>query len=134
MKPEDQVVSLELAKQLHKLGIKQKSLFYWEKIEDMDNYSLVVSDNFGSDVESLYHPYYSAYTVAELGETLPHWCWTYKHEDYSGFGCWFGSGENVPSRVCEEYEPTNFDAETEADARAKMLIYLIENDLLHTHA
>ena len=29
MKLEDQVVSLELAKKLKELGVKQESLFYW---------------------------------------------------------------------------------------------------------
>lgn len=125
MELEKQVVSLELAKQLNRLEIKQESLFYWEKIEGVDNYSLVISDSFGSDVESLYHPCYSAFTVAELGEMLAGFYLPVKPDRNLGKGIWLYVEPDTSNRVW---------VETEVEARARMLIYLAKNCLLDTHA
>jgi hypothetical protein len=131
MKIEDQVVSLELAKELKELGIPQKSLFYItpnKEIADKERIKFL-SENIPFELE-----YYSAFTVAELGEMLPmeikrdyyfettrmmrekevlkrdHWlCGYYKdHKKYF-------------------YQVLGY---SEADARAKLLLYLIENKLI----
>jgi len=61
------------------------------------------------------------YTVAELGEMLPREAW----------GC-----DNIRKkyRVWWKQAPVETDwvADTEADARAKMLIYLLENKLIES--
>ncbi len=137
---EKQVVSLELAKKLKDLGVKQESLFYWnrpifkENLSDMDElkYQSFYEENNG---KGWYH--YSAYTVAELGEILPicfeidevyhhlvcepcdkgirRWDINYMHYDDIGNRCF----NKISSRE-----------DTEADARAEILIYLLKNNLL----
>ena len=65
----------------------------------------------------------SAFTVAELGEMLPKMARSGKTTDNS-YSCQV-LGEYVgTSRMGLEH------ADTEADARAKMLIYLLENNLI----
>lgn len=111
MKLEQQVVSLELAKRLKELGVKQESLFYWQGA-DKNGYII----NFEKDLFEYDCEKYSAFTVAELGKMLP--------EDYLSYridGDW----------RCSEFGDDHITIEKkEADARAKMLIYLLENNLL----
>src|SRR5207237_834898 len=64
MQLEEQVVSLELAKKLEELGVKQVSYFYWIRRKPFNDYSL------GTDVYKE-TTFYSAFSVAELGELLP---------------------------------------------------------------
>src|SRR5688572_17796027 len=81
---ENQVVSLQLAKKLKELGVKQESLFYWVKMDEKNlmlavkTYSLIATDGktwsammaVGQiDREPL--EIYSTFTVAELGDMLP---------------------------------------------------------------
>lgn len=114
---EQQVCSLELAKKLKELRCKQKSLFYWVKFKN----KWIINDAITSLKDLKTNPnleFYSAYTVAELGEMLPN----------------MKSGKNTSSDksdnkwICNKHS-LEFYAETEADARAKMLICLIENKL-----
>ena len=58
---EKQVCSLELAKKLKELGVRQESIFYWEKRDGWE----LVDDPYDDQFEL-----YSAFTVAELGELL----------------------------------------------------------------
>jgi hypothetical protein len=112
---EKQVCSFELAKKLGELGVPQESLFYWgNTIGQTDQtcwriYSKEQKENFDTMME-----YYSAYTVAELGkmisdkQPLPEmnivgdWCWG-----------------NLLFEMCSE-----------ADARAELLIFLIEKNII----
>ena len=119
MELEKQVCNLELSKKLKELGVKQESLFYY--LQYADQKPLIVGHNDASPGWSNY----SAFTVAELGEMLPEkacirtvklveeWCCDY-HPKNSKF--------NFP----EHREVSNI----EADARAKMLVYLLENKLI----
>ena len=71
----------------------------------------------------------SAFTVAELGELLPNLSISSKNNgvwtaENLGNRCWFEDGGNYPDN-----QPYG-EANTEADARAKMLVYLLENNLL----
>lgn len=130
MKLENQVCSLELAKKLKELGVKQESLFWWNKKwlgssdEDAGEYYVFQGKGHNSTQE------YSAFTAAELGELLP---------------CEFPGDSESSMQIFKNTVPgnskwwvryVNYDLEivykvefeeNEADARAKMLIYLIEN-------
>jgi hypothetical protein len=131
LKLEDQVCSLELAKRLKGLGVNQDSWFYWcitapiltssgtdyapqwRELHLLDKYTRKKFDYIDS---------YSAFTVAELGEMLPAANPSSRAKDETG---WYMNVIN-PLEKWHEMFPCN----TEADARAKMLIYLIENDLI----
>lgn len=177
MNLEQQVVSLDLAKQLKELGVPQESLFYWVKgrmdygyegewdIEESENWFIfdhVVNHTFrdfdfspyvGSMGETdeeylawekrkneaivkMKNDVCSSYTVAELGEMLP------RHIDV------YSDADPVVSLNLYVSKWTNgwlveylsvggirfmihaVEAQNEADARAKMLIWLIENNYL----
>ena len=118
MKLEDQVCSLELAKRLKKLGVKQKSYFFWVGREIWD-------ECMQSDYETPSTPsrdkWNSAFTVAELGEILP---------------ISTGYGKNNPTTWSVYYKNTSGELEPnltdkyEANARAKMLLHLIEEGIV----
>lgn len=119
MKLQDQVISLELAKNLKELGVKQDSLFYWWKPIDGD--WILVEKKEQDEGYQMEGRAFSAFTVAELGEMLP---------------CDFVSGKDISEKFCcwSESNTIVLDfiefAKTEANARAKMLIYLINNNLI----
>ena len=135
MKLEDQVCSLELAKKLKELGVKKESLFYWADGElvigtDVD---LLLENNKTRSLawDAMYieldnFEIYSAFTVAELGEMIPY-C-------YNSMRCNGKDSENKEDfYVCYDLDEgfENSQSEkTEANARAKMLIYLIENKFI----
>lgn len=119
MKLENQVVSLELARKLKELGVKQESLFVMYNFGKDGHYEI------GQWNESAPHSYVypnseiiSAFTVAELGEMLP--------DEYFAHQCKTLGGHTRIDFGDEQMVNSN----TEADARAKMLIYLLENNLL----
>lgn len=127
MKLEDQVCSLELAKELKELGVKQESLFCWYSDHSIEaDVYIAFSDNplYGLDSDVA-----SAFTVAEFADMIG--------EEYdSGL---FDKAEEVGSDnryICKtacflpgEDGYFSVKANTEASARAKMLVYLIENKL-----
>ena len=166
MKLEDQVCSLDLAKKLKELGVKQDSLWYrvyWERIGvdknlgDEDEW--ILRQNHGVNRDAV-----SAYTVAELGELLPRKYEMavfhrknipsnneYKHSFIIGgskkeyrqrqpkHGVVYEDTQDeywslysfASSNVCHVQEAGKcFEADTEADVRAKMLIYLLENKII----
>lgn len=159
MKLENQVVSLEIAKRLKELGVKQESYFYWKQyiwsktLSGKKRFTLKINPNeknfWGSnhvDKNSVKSDY-SAFTVAELGERLPNgiedrrgafigFLSMLSREDSNIEGEKWGiayvhntqdSGEVISifkGKDVAEY------ADTEADARGKMLIYLLENKLI----
>lgn len=131
MELEKQTVNLELAKKMEKLGFKQESLWWWSH-EPNGTYCIREGN-----LDLMFEPI-SAYTVAELGEILPtiiklpHRSGNFDYEirtikqigivcpsifsvylyNIAG-GCWH-TEEDI----------------TEANCRAKMLIYLKEKGLL----
>jgi hypothetical protein len=143
---ENQVCNLELAKKLKELEVKKPSLYAYygnagtwhDAIVDMAMYK-------DADAEFREHKLLPAYTVAELGEMLP---WVINHNklhyyftsdklvDGDGFGIEYqvinltievvlrNEGKEKELFLCREED------KSEANARAKMLIYLIENKLL----
>lgn len=120
MKLEEQVTNLELAKKLKELGVKQDSLFYWVKLgkritgNDNNEWSIDYKES-----EYLWQAFISAFTVAELGEMLPGIYHPYKENNNKWH--WVREKEQL-NKVGHEL--------TEADARAAMLIYLLENKLI----
>ncbi len=118
-----QVTSLEISKRLLELGIKQQSLFYWRIWKDKST-SIVYTKGKIIDKE-----YISAYTASELGELLPK---TIIHDgDECELVCIYGKKGGCYVMYCEdEFTAIDFQAETECDARGKMLIHLLESGLL----
>lgn len=126
MKLEQQVTSLELSKKLKELGVKQESLFWW-KNDEPTAYDPVGRDwHLVSDGNKLRvgHPQQinlvSAFTVAELGEMLSKFERPHIIRSFKGNKMWYSE------RGFEHL----VEGDTEANARAKMLIYLIENKLI----
>lgn len=132
MKLENQVCSLELSEKLKSLGVSQKSLFYWWKYGD--NPVLAIKTSNDQAIRSIKnfdyfttaghkdYEYCSAFTVAELGEMLPYGYSSYKTR-INCFSCHFTKTEK--NRNIDETIDNN-----EANCRAKMLIYLLENKLI----
>jgi len=122
-----QVVSLELSIRLKELGVEQESLFWWSKgyTEQQPwtvEYRTYTSSVGGKDVE-----YYSAFTVAELGELLPKYILSKYNVIYEL--------KIIHSSVWRFYYGSDIfltagTDDTEADARAKMLIYLLEKGII----
>lgn len=144
-----QVVSLELAKKLKELGVKQESLFIW--VND------AVSDEGWEVMRQKYRfvKTCAAFTVAELGEMLPAYVQVpynevtaqlrkdIDSEDNGLQGVWLSIDKSqvFNDDLGEEWSAVYGDngsivvettAKTIADAMAKMLIYLIENKLSST--
>jgi hypothetical protein len=121
MKLEQQVCSLELAKKLKELGVKQESYAFW-----ITYTRLPPTLSIGTPVTNTE---YSAFTVAELGEIM-------KNLDGMYITSNFDSDEELVW-VCqinywgnERTISHTESAESESDARAKMLIYLMENKII----
>lgn len=136
MKLEHQVVSLELAKKLKELGVKQESYFAWFYDDGMSEWELSrYQDDWpkdewpANDIRQ-----YSAFTVAELGELLPV---AFADSEMRSIAVNFGrySGgwsvgyKYLVKRRGEKQTLHRKQAASEADARAEMLIYLLENKL-----
>ena len=120
MQLKDQVVSLELAKQLKELGFEQESYFYWQcsrEIGSVGQYTWHLEIRSGEFKPEKY----SAYTVAELGKMLP----DHFHTQKSGVD-YFIDCKDTQHPAYQHYE----FAEHEADCRAKMLIHLKTNKLI----
>lgn len=145
MRLEDQVTSLELSKKLKELGVKQESYFYWvyrparkkSKLNCLDgtkeSYTIQdltpkwhkkcqtngilkgASKEYMNWIKSF--QFYSAFTVAELGEMLP--IGVSSRKSYTG------------GDFMVKYKTVYKRADTEVNARAKFLIYLLENKSLN---
>lgn len=143
MKLEEQVTSLELSKQLKELGVPQESLFYWSSPADFPKRHALYHTN--GEQRLYYQPSAmpewgcSAFTVAELGARFPRFVKIPHPEGPAQVNYTDGYIESHQSWyftkwVCSLHvEKSIWHHEvqlTEADARAKMLIYLIENGLV----
>lgn len=153
----DQLCSLELAKKLKELGVKQESLFYWGAYENPLS-GIVSEETCPSDrwfifdsVDRVYKNcppdwIYSSFTVSELGKMLPvcieanNFCHEiimcisdeeYRTNDLEEFILerprLYQIGYKPIEKRIEVLTESFFEDVNEADARAKMLIWLIEN-------
>lgn len=144
MNIESQVTSLELSKKLKELGVKQESLWYWTRIKISLNKKIMESEEFTISCKENYDhigydsvyvtgcsecnygdkisEIYSAFTASELLELLPE---NYKFVKQSDQ--W-----HVITNGCLKctLEDTLTFCENLSNACAKMLIHLIENNLL----
>lgn len=128
---EQQVCSLELSKELKELGYPQESLFWYSPYVEIGgsgrpSFKL----EYRTGVKSNREISISAPTVAELGIVLPNGYYSYRRE-YNDWWCIAVEEDGCESCI-RSYE-TFFDdtiSDTEADARAKMLIYLLKNKLI----
>lgn len=137
MEIKEQLVSFDLAREMEELCVKQDSLWWWENYSknaygyvkelEVTDHSCVEDEvpTLGLRVPKDY-VICSAYTVAELGEMLPariktdYGSWTYLH---------ITKRENTKEWVLDYnylLDIAEIRENTEADARAKMLIYLIK--------
>lgn len=129
---EKQVCSLELAKKLKELGVKQESLYVWvekfpifderDRLVTFQEYQYRLATIPLSDKAKGLIKTFSAFTVAELGDMLP------GNINGEPILCQWGLMHNVHYIGIPQLHQE--EANTEADARAKMLIYLIENNLI----
>lgn len=117
MNIESQVCSLELAKKLRELGVKQESYLYW-KLDPFggsdEPYLVAYNSRYMTSAGEIIA---SAFTVAELGEMLPSYTKTWRWHDLDKGGREYWNCESEKHHAQE-------NAATEADARAKMLVYL----------
>jgi len=124
MKIEDQVCSLELSKRLKELGVKQESYFQWRGFDCGETEITFIVLPVGEipeevGIAKIGFGVFAAFTVAELGEILPGFCHSYRFENR-----WVCTTNDVNIIFRIENE------KTEADARAKMLVYLIEQGIV----
>lgn len=128
MQLEKQVTSLELSKRLKELGVKQESLFYYFVGAVTGNTRLGYGLHSKSDINFTNSHTYSAFTVAELGELL--------NEIANRIDCgdtWYHLAGQKKWTVGWGGDMHEELSDTEADARAKMLIYLLENNLIENN-
>lgn len=124
---EQQVCSLKLAKRLKELGVKQESLWWWASRMEGDEEASVLCDDrnwtrYYKDVFGWVR--LSAFTVAELGEMLPNFIVFERTNEDNRWRCFSTKEVGTGSYPSLQW------GDTEADARAKMLIYLLENKLV----
>lgn len=116
-----QVVSLDIARKLKDLKVKQKSYFY-HLMQNGGSGRLVKSIQVGQELrQGTGGVFVSAFTVAELGEILK-----------GATNTWYDDSKWICAFVSHE-EKKNIRLEygkTEADARANMLVFLLENKLI----
>lgn len=124
MELEDIVTSLELSQELAELGAEQNSLFYWIKGPDLKSPWLIKINDIVSINDGI-----SAFTASELFELLPAILSLENGTYFLKQDFYIDGTVNIYYSV-GSYAPIDFTDKKEADARAKMLIYLIENELM----
>lgn len=146
MKIEEQVVSLELSKELKKLGVPQDSVFYWigyKNPNDVINWGIasrkeICDDLYKHDgIDYNFRKWLknstrviSAPTAGELGEILPRTINKYELKLKKGYKVWFCYYEKEELKTCFELARHIEQANTMANACGEMLKYLLENKLM----
>lgn len=154
---EQQVCSLELSKKLKELGVRQTAIFNWWNIPktlspkglfvtgpicEEERWVPMYRDDFSADMKAhgkkIEDYRFSAFTVAELGEMLPTTTsksnstfWENPEERWlCGPIMQLKDDDRKPFPQLEQFMCAGFFGRTEADARAKMLIHLIEKGIV----
>lgn len=126
-----QVTSLEWSKTLKALGLKQESVCGWRFQNPFSSAPPIwLVRHCSASEEWIGDESYAAYTVAELGEILPDGFYSLKD---SGGGVlpklW--AAYSFADTLKDEHATSHIElADTEANARAAMLEYLIKNKLI----
>jgi len=125
MKISDQVNSIEQGQRLFELGILCRQSLYFH-VNYRGKWNVWTEDVF---VWNAMDDVYSAFTVAELGVMLP--CYYYSTKNAYPTGQ-FGMSHTIDD-VCKSFVDDTDQyllgaSNTEAQARAAMLIYLLENN------
>ena len=126
MELQKQCCSLDLAKKLKKLGILQRSIFNWY----YEPKFVGIHGRSGDRHHLVYCPpswgnwvlIASAYTVAELGVML--------NGTIIGSSFWIRNFHDCHIQLLRGNNKQQFDGNTEAEARAAMLIYLLESKII----
>ena len=131
MKLEHQVCSLESAKRLKELGVRQESLWFWQENWDSDNPEGKHWWCLSQHGEGMGKELFSAFTVAELGELLPdflyidnEWWQVLCYQERKVWYC------EIMDRPTWQFAKKSVEEQFEAEARAKMLTHLYENKLI----
>ena len=138
MELEKQLCSLELAKKLKELGVKQESFWYWTILPSSPRLcsKFEIEDECSRGLFEV--KVFSAFSVAELGELLPkiivdkygqQW-WLELHNE-RGYKDEQGRTVKWAHENIWQVAYANVglvSAETEADSRATMLILLLEGE------
>ena len=112
------VVSLPLSRKLKKVGVKQESHF-WHYLNAGEAVGAIVDGYQDKDDEFKKAKLVSAFTSGELGEMLPASVFTERFGDKA-----------ICNYVANDFSKSaSFSDENEANARAKMLIHLIEQGI-----
>lgn len=129
MKLEEQVASLELSKKLKELGYKQEGLFWWYDLGQTSPILLYI--NYGQKPIKTLHEKFVAPTVAELGEWLPNDSRELAIDMDKGDDAFWVTAYRTDNERAERYDIHMVGGEdTEADARAKMVLWLADNGYL----
>lgn len=146
MKIEDNVCTLAQAIKLKELGVKQDSLFYHFPNPNADEiikehklspYYIELGDNCMNQdslvrkfvLDGFYNKTYSAFTVGELGELMQEYVLT-QYNTHGGYWEWKLLKYDSDLPMGFEVKAENDEFNTEAEARADMLIYLLENKII----
>lgn len=123
MRLEEQVCTLDQSRKLRKLGIESESNFNWAFNGKEARLIWGNTDEYGA--RYTYWVKLPAYSVAELGDLLPD-----KAKALTGEINIIGSHKFDGEYNCFWQHQYNIIAPTEAQARAAMLIHLIENGIV----
>lgn len=138
MKLENQVCSLELARRLKELGVKEGSYFYWNKaFAGTRGQRWEVGTHIPTTESLKSGDAFHAYSVAELLEKFPmHHNYGAPHvgkandgdEYIASYVHWYNLWHN--KKEFEAHQVPTFLDRNPANAPAKMLVYLLENSLI----
>src|SRR5579872_1353040 len=107
MNLESQVTNLGISKKLKELGVKQESLYFWEKCPDYENKFIISCNEYHNTITSEWsdchlledQENYSAFTASELANTLPYMIDTKINEPFNTFRLWMTKSFIVESNL-----------------------------------
>lgn len=135
MKKEEQVCTLDQGKKLEELGVKADAIFFWYRgFSNVNGPAGTLVTKEWCDERCVQNAIYPAYTVAELGEMLPHTLFGEKMLIVSAPSeeteyLWCAMYVDVTEALSEVKEHWA-DGDTMAEALAQLLIYLLTNKLI----